>query len=46
MGTSRIGQVITPLMQDGQGCDPLGWEDFTDEELKVFNKTEGFFLLL
>ena len=46
-GTSRIGQVITPFREDGQGCEPFDWDkDFTVEEMMNFDKSEGFFLLL
>ena len=46
-GTSRIGQVIYPLMEDGQGCSAFSWDDdFTFEEMQHFTKQEGFFLLL
>ena len=46
-GTSRLGQIITPLREDGQGCEPFSWDnDFTVEEMQHFKKQEGFFLLL
>lgn len=42
-----MGQVISPLSEDGQGCEPLSWdEDFTLDEMKQFKKDESFFLLL
>jgi len=46
-GTSRISQVITPFVEDGQGCQPFNWDDdFTVEEMQHFKKEEGYFLLL
>ena len=46
-GTSRIGQVIAPMVADGQGCEPFTWaDDFTDIELTHFDKNQGFFMLL
>ena len=46
-GTSRLGQVISPFLQDGKGCQPFDWEtDFSAKEMEHFSKQEGFFLLL
>ena len=46
-GEYRIGQVISPLNEDGQGCQQFDWDlDFTPEELKNFDREKSFFLLL